>query len=269
MKKRFVVSLSGGKDSMDTVLLSLENGDPLTDAVWCEVMFDEGISGEIPEHRDFMYGTVIPFLKSEKIQFHIVQSPNTFVELFQKVIGRDSPYAGKIWSWPLCGRCYVNRDLKVRPIERYLRSAFAGYDITQYIGIANDEEERLLRLDGIKQVSLMEKYGHSEKDAIKACQCRCLYSPAYEFADRNGCFFCANAKEKELRHLYDHHPDLWARLLALQALPNKVTELFTRTERFCDIDARFRMDDAQYDLLGDREPIPFDSEKIHQYARRK
>lgn len=269
MKKRFVVSLSGGKDSMDTVLLGLEHNEPLTDAVWCEVMFDNDISGEIPEHRDFMYSTVIPFLQREKIEFHIVRSPKTLVELFQKVVSGDGPWAGKIWSWPLCGRCYVNRDLKVRPIQRYLRSTFAGYDTTQYIGIADDEVERLARLDGAKRISLMEKYGHSGMDAIKNCQLCGMYSPAYKFADRNGCFFCPNAKPEELRHLYDHHPDLWSRLLALQALPNKATELFNRTERFCDIDARFRMDDAQIDLLGDQEAIPFDSEKIHEYGRMK
>lgn len=268
MKKRFVVSLSGGKDSMDTVLLGLENNEPLTDAVWGEVMFDKDISGEIPEHRDFMYSTVIPFLEREKIQVHVVQSPKTFVELFQKVVGGDGPSAGKIWAWPLCGRCYVNRDLKVRPMERYLRSTFAGYDITQYIGIASDEGERLDRLDGIKRISLMEKYGHAEKDAVKNCQLCGMYSPAYKFTSRNGCFFCPNAKYQELRHLYDYHPKLWARLLALQALPNKATELFTRTERFCDIDEQFRLEDAQLDLFGDREAIPFDSTKIHEYARK-
>lgn len=268
MKERYVVSISGGKDSMDTALLALNNGEPLTDAVWGEVMFDTDISGEIPEHREFMYSTVIPFLKSEGIQVHIVQSPKTFVELFQKVVGGDGQSAGKIWSWPLCGRCYVNRDLKVRPMERYLRSTFAGDEIIQYIGIANDEEDRLLRLDGIKHISLMKKYGHSENDAIRACQGCGMYSPAYKFTKRNGCFFCPNAKLTELRHLYDYHPDLWARLLALQALPNKATELFTRTQRFCDIDEQFRLDDAQIDLFGDREAIPFDQKKIMDYARK-
>ena len=268
MKKRYIVSYSGGKDSTDTVILGLENNEPITDAVWCEVMFDNDISGEIPEHRDFMYSTAIPFLKSEKINVHIVKSPKTYVELFQKVVGGDGPAAGKIWAWPLCNRCYVNRDLKVRPIERYIRSMFHGQDIVQYIGIANDEEDRIVRLDGIRRISLMEKYGHSENDAICACKGRGLYSPCYAFAKRNGCFFCPNAQREELRHLYDYHPDLWARLLELQALPNKSTELFNRTERFCDIDEQFRMDDAQFDLLSGRDPIPFDSSKIHKYARK-
>ena len=72
-----------------------------------------------------------------------------------------------------------------------------------------------------------------------------LLSPVYEFTDRGGCWFCPNAKPKELRHHYDHHPDLWARMLELQAIPNKATEKFNRTQRFSDIDAMFRQEDNQ------------------------
>ena len=49
--------------------------------------------------------------------------------------------------------------------------------------------------------------------------------------------------------MYDHHPDLWKRMLELQALPNKCTELFNRTMKFSDIDYNFRMDDAQIDIF--------------------
>ena len=55
-------------------------------------------------------------------------------------------------------------------------------------------------------------------------------------SDRNGCFFCPNAKLPELRHLRRYHPDLWARLLRLQALPYKPTEKFNRTMTLYDIE---------------------------------
>ena len=57
-----------------------------------------------------------------------------------------------------------------------------------------------------------------------------------------------NARRRELRHLYDHHPDLWARMLELQALPGKVTEKFNRTTTFSEIDAGFRREDEQLSL---------------------
>ena len=102
---------------------------------------------------------------------------------------------------------------------------------------------RLHRLQG-DQVSLLEKYHYTEEDAKQLCQTAGLLSPAYAFTDRGGCWFCPNAKRKELRHLYDHHPELWARMLELQAMPGKVSEKFNRTERFSDIDAAFRKEDA-------------------------
>ena len=61
----------------------------------------------------------------------------------------------------------------------------------------------------------------------------------------------ANAKLSELRHLYDHHPDLWREMLALQALPNKVTDKFDRDFKFSDYDLLFRNEDAQ--LCFDKE----------------
>jgi hypothetical protein len=113
----------------------------------------------------------------------------------------------------------------------------------QYVGIASDEPVRLRRLQG-DQVSLLEKYHYTEEDAKQLCQTAGLLSPVYAFTDRGGCWFCPNAKRKELRHLYDHHPELWARMLELQAMPGKVSEKFNRTERFSDIDAAFRKEDA-------------------------
>ncbi len=81
------------------------------------------------------------------------------------------------------------------------------------------------------------------------CKNAGLLSPVYEFTDRGGCWFCPNAKRRELRHLYDHHPDLWARMLELQALPGKVTEKFNRTQKFSDIDALFQAEDEQAGTL--------------------
>ena len=51
---KHIASCSFGKDSLATILLALEHGEPLDEAVYCEVMFDKTISGEVPEHRDFI-----------------------------------------------------------------------------------------------------------------------------------------------------------------------------------------------------------------------
>lgn len=87
-----------------------------------------------------------------------------------------------------------------------------------------------------------------ESGYIRDMQKARLLSPIYEFAPRGGCFFCPNAKRPELRHLYDHHPELWARMVELAKLPNKATEMFDRDFRFLDIDADFQLEDAQISI---------------------
>lgn len=239
---KYIASCSFGKDSLATVLLARQHGEPLDEVVYCEVMFDDEISGEIPEHRDFIYNVAIPRLEFWGIKVTVIRSSQTYVKNFTTPIGKGV-CAGLLRSFPLCGKCRIQRDCKVRPIERWRRTL--ERDTVQYIGYARDEQERLMRLDGVKKISLLDKYGIAEKDAFRICSEAGLLSPIYEFAPRNGCFFCPNAKEKELRHLYDHHRDLWERMLELQALPNKATERFNREMTFAEIDNNFRFDDAQ------------------------
>lgn len=243
---KYLASCSFGKDSLATILLALMHGEPLDEAVYCEVMFDDDISGEVPEHRDFIYERAIPFLESNGVKVVVLRSEMTFIKSFYRILKRGNS-AGKINSWPLCGRCCIQRDCKLPPINAYKRSL--GPDVIQYIGISYDEQERLMRLEPGKAVSLLAKYKKTERDAAEICKRAGLYSPAYAFTSRNGCFFCPNAKRGELRHLYDHHPDLWARLLECQSAPNKATELFNRTERIDEIDQRFRYEAEQLSLF--------------------
>ena len=241
---RYLASCSFGKDSLAAILLAKKHGEPLDEAVYCEVMFDTTISGEVPEHRDFIYTKGIPALERMGIKVTVLRGKKTYVDLFTGRITRG-PKKGMLRSFPVCGKCYVQRDCKLRPILRYQKTL--PPDTVQYIGIAKDEQERLLRLEG-RQVSLLEKYNCTEQDAKELCRQAGLLSPIYQFTNRGGCWFCPNAKRKELRHLYDHHPELWARMLELQALPGKVTEKFNRTQRFSDIDAMFREEDQENGL---------------------
>ena len=241
---RYLASCSFGKDSLAAILLAKKHGEPLDEAVYCEVMFDKTISGEVPEHRDFIYTKGIPALERMGIKVTVLRGKKTYVDLFTGRITRG-PKKGMLRSFPVCGKCYVQRDCKLRPILRYQKTL--PPDTVQYIGIAKDEQERLLRLEG-RQVSLLEKYNCTEQDAKELCRQAGLLSPIYQFTNRGGCWFCPNAKRKELRHLYDHHPELWARMLELQALPGKVTEKFNRTQRFSDIAAMFREEDQENGL---------------------
>lgn len=230
-----------GKDSLATVILALMHHRPLDEVVYCEVMFDKNISGEVPEHRDFIYGTAIPWLQQAGLKITVLRSDLTYKACFTQIIQRGTG-KGKLKSFPLCGRCNIQRDCKLRPIRQYMKTLPPGTQ--QYIGLASDEQDRLLRLRG-NQTSLLLEYACSEADARNLCRRYGLLSPIYDFTNRNGCWFCPNAKLSELRRLYDHYPDLWREMLALQALPNKATEKFDREFKFSDYDLLFHNEDAQ------------------------
>lgn len=243
---KHIAFCSFGKDSLATVLLAIEKGEPLDEAVYCEVMFDKDTSGEIPEHREFIYEKAIPTLERYGIKTTVLRSEKTYLDLFHAVISKGD-HKGKTRGFPLCGHCWVCRDCKVPPINEYTKSIPEG--TIRYIGLASDEQERLARRHEDNEISLLAKYGFTEANARDICLRHNLLSPIYEFAPRNGCFFCPNARERELRHLYDHHRNLWERMLKLQAVPNKTSELFNRKQRFSDIDAGFKMDDAQMTIF--------------------
>lgn len=143
--------------------------------------------------------------------------------------------------------CAAYKEIAKFPQSKSKKSL--GPDIVQYIGIANDEQERLLRLDGVNRISLLQKYQVTEDMAFQICRDNGLLSPIYDFTTRGGCFFCPNAKIRELRHLRDYHPDLWQRLLDLQKLPNKVTEKFNRQFSIDEIDLLLKNEDNQLSMF--------------------
>lgn len=65
---KHILSCSFGKDSIATALLALQHGEPLDELVYCEVMFSEEISGELPEHNRFIHETAIPYFEQRGIR---------------------------------------------------------------------------------------------------------------------------------------------------------------------------------------------------------
>ena len=62
--------------------------------------------------------------------------------------------------------------------------------------------------------------------AFELCKKYDLLSPIYEFTERGGCWFCPNAKEKELRHLRKNHIEHWNTLLFLENDPETIGNMW-------------------------------------------
>ena len=202
---KHIICSSFGKDSNATALLALQHGEPLDEIIYTEVMFSKEISGELPEHTKFIYETAIPYFEKRGIPTRVLHAEKTYLDCFYHVVSRGNAQ-GKLAAFPLAGRCAIQRDCKVPPLEAYKRGLPPG--TVSYLGLAADEPIRLERLKP-DQVSLMAKYGVTEQDAFAMCRQEGLLSPLYEYSHRGGCWFCPNASMTELRHLYHAHPDLW------------------------------------------------------------
>ena len=103
-RPKYVASCSGGKDSVATLLLAVQHNEPLDEAVFSEVMFDQDTSGEVPEHRDFIYDRLKPFCEKELgIKFTILHADKTYDEVFHHVITRGS-HKGEVrgFAWVVC-----------------------------------------------------------------------------------------------------------------------------------------------------------------------
>lgn len=210
---------SFGKDSLATVLLALQHGEPLDGVIYCETMYDHkrGISAEMPEHIEWIYKVAKPRLEAMGANVIISRSPYDMLSLFHAVCTKGKT-KGMKRGYPMQGRCYVEGYCKLKEIHRL--KAQLG-DFIEYVGIAADELPRLKRLKG-RKVSLMAKYGVTEAGALQICKDADLLSPTYDYTHRGGCFFCPSATYNELHHFSQMRPDLWEEVLSLSATPGIV-----------------------------------------------
>lgn len=242
-----IASCSFGKDSIATILLALENNEPLDRVVFAEVMFDHsrGISGEIPEHIEWVYSTAIPKLEAMGVPVDVVKAEKDYVYFFANAVG-GGRHKGKIYGFPIAGRCLMNRDCKVQPIKKYLKQFCR---VIQYIGIAKDEQNRLGKLDGVNKISLLDKYGYTEAMARAKAEEYGLLSPIYQTGTRNGCWFCPNCSIKQFGRLRKEHPYLWEELVKLSHTPNLCSYGFKYGKTVQQIEQRILWEERQLKLF--------------------
>lgn len=227
--KLHIASCSFGKDSIATILLALENNEPLDRVVFSEVMFDHSrnISGESPEHIEWVYSTAIPKLEHMGVKVDVVKAKKDYVGLCKTILKRGKN-AGRMYQLQNCFPCYANSELKISPIRSYY-AQFSGYDITQYVGIAIDEPKRLERLRGTNKVSLLQKYGYTEQMAFEKCKGYNLVSPCYSNSYRGGCWFCFNATIHRYINIRKNYPEHWQALRDLYYETNSTHFKYDKT----------------------------------------
>lgn len=233
---KYIASCSFGKDSLAMILTIIKHGLPLDEVVYCEVMFDENISGEYPAHADFIHNKAIPVLEvCYGLKVRVLRAETTYKQEFYRLRtkGRN---VGTLTGFPTLWSPWCNGYLKRKPIKAYHKEQ--ADTLHEYVGIAADEPERLERLLQKPNTSApLADFGITEATALEMCRDAGLLSPIYENQSRNGCWFCHNARIGEMRQLFVEHPELWAELHQLQT---DAWNSFTKRNSVFDLEERFK-----------------------------
>ena len=243
---KHIYSWSGGKDSTASIILAHENNEPIDIILFSEVMFDEYISGELPEHIDFIKNKAIPIFNTWGYKVEILRHNKTYMDYFDQVREKGKHVGMKV-GFPMADRCNA-RNCKVKPIEKYLKQINEPY--AQCVSIAADEPRRIKILTDTKY-SLLVKYGYTEEMARQKCIEYDLLSPYYKYSKRGGCWFCPNQSICQSRYIRNNHNDLWQRLLALENRDNKIGNIFNSQsgKSIHEIDEQLKWEESQMSIF--------------------
>lgn len=231
---KYIASCSFGKDSLAAIICRVERSEPVDQAVYCHIMFDDESSAELPEHEEWIFSHAIPILENRYgIKTAVVQADQTYSDYFYRCYQKGNK-VGQIYGFPYLRGPWCNDRLKVTPIKSWQKQAG---EHTAIIGIAADEIRRIARNTKPNTVLPLVDYGITEKEAFTICKKADLLSPAYSGGrERLGCWFCHNQRIDELRRLRSEYPELWQKLMLLDK-DSPVT--FKPRKTLDDFDKRF------------------------------
>lgn len=216
MDKKYVASVSLGKDSLAMVLYILENRLPLDEVLF----YDTGMEfSAIYRNCDRLAGV----LEQHGVAFTPLKPPDLFLyDMIERPVESEENGAHNGYGW--CGGvCRWGTSKKIQTLDTYARGA-----VRHYVGIAADEVSRLDKLVAPKCAPLKQA-GMTEVDCLRFCRDRGWswmeetprtgsgYIDLYDILDRVSCWCCANKNLSELRNIYYYLPQYWARLLDLQS----------------------------------------------------
>jgi len=139
------------------------------------------------------------------------------------------------YGWPNTYRWCT--ELKTREIDKYQSKV---NNCIGCIGIAADEIHRVKRG---KRYPLIE-YGMSEADCLQYCKdLGYTWGGLYESFHRVSCWCCPNKSLPELRNLRRNFPDLWAKLLDMDARQPSHVAPFKSGVSVFDLEHRFSRED--------------------------
>lgn len=230
-----VVCFSGGKDSTAMLLMMMEKGYKIDEILFC----DTGI--EFPD----MYKHIKKVEEYIKQPITILKTEKTFEYMLfehEKKKGKNKGQKGYDWPGPKSRWC--TRYFKQGVIKKYLKEKYGKEDITEFIGIAADETERIEKNKSFKNLRYpLVEWSITEEVALKYCYRKGFdWNNLYKKFDRVSCWCCPLQPLKSLRTLYEEFPELWEKL---KEWDNKARRSFKPSYSVVQLEEKFKKGDEK------------------------
>ena len=198
LKKKKIVSFSGGKDSTAMLIRMIELDMQIDEIVFADTKAE---FPEIYEHIlkvEKYIGRKITILKTKDHWRNWFYGKNTKGKL-----------KGQIRGFPLlCFGCYWSRESKYKQLESFCNGHI------RYIGIAYDEPKRIGTHRDYKYPLFEWKW--TERDCIIYLKKIGLLGDIYSKFSRTGCWWCPKQSKKSLITLVKEYPKYWEQLKKLE-----------------------------------------------------
>lgn len=232
----YIASLSYGKDSIVIPELCMKYGLPLNRIVTVDIMATPTLHADLPPMVEFKKKADKIIKERYGIEVEHITASRSYEETFyaKRIRGENK---GTIYGFPMVKGVWCNSRLKLKPLSVFGKNE----NITQYLGICEDEPKRIERLSGTNKVALPAQLGYTEKMCYDLAKSLDLLSPIYENATRGGCWFCHNQSIEQLRFLRKNYPDYW--LLMLKWDRESPVVFRPDGHTLMDFDKRFRLEE--------------------------
>ncbi len=240
---KYIASCSFGKDSLAMVLMLIEKNRPLDEVVF----YDTGKEFQaIYDTRD----KILPFLKEKNIKY-IELNPKTSFDynMFERPVKKRGTKTIYRHGYSWCGGvCRWGTTEKIKELEKYSKGNY------EYIGIAFDENTRLLKQRKGNKLFPLADWEITEKEALEYCYNKGFYweedgIKLYDILDRVSCWCCRNKNLKELKGIYRHLPKYWDKLKDIQT---RLKEPMKSGKSVFDLEERFEKEERGMDNNGKR-----------------
>ena len=231
---KHILYLSFGKDSMAALIKVVELGLPLDAVVCARIWYDENTPAEHPVQAAFIERATEIIKRKFGIDVIFVRSKWTFKSYFYRTKQKGN-HVGDNYGFPFVMGAWCVSRLKQEAFAQ-ARRMFKGEKIIEYVGIAFDEQSRIMN-DPNKRY-LLNELKIIEDDCFDICERHGLLSPKYEKSFRDGCWFCPKQPLSSLYDLWRDYPRLFNELKQLQ--PDSFNT-FKPRESIFDIEQRFKL----------------------------